>query len=331
MSDEHFFIPPDTDAGIVARMTLQERVDRAIALLKKHEPEDGYYLGFSGGKDSCAIKKLAQLSGVKFETWYNQTTIDPPELVRFIKSHHADAKWNIPKKNMMARVAERNAPPPTRMVRWCCEEYKEHGGDGRTKIIGVRQAESPRRKKWNEVAQDMDKNKVVCPIVYWTHDNLWEFIKAFHIEYCELYDEEFEGKKWDRLGCVDCPLASAEKRQRERRRWPRVAENWKKAIIANWEKWHAVPRKNGGTRFHSRFKSGEELYQWWLNENRADIMREDCQSGSLWAAPETEPASPYCQCKNRSKSVVSSPIDTVESCGDCGKIIDTDENQHLPS
>jgi phosphoadenosine phosphosulfate reductase len=289
MPKDTYLIPAETESAKVAEMNLQQRVDRAIALLKAHEPEDGYYLAFSGGKDSCALKKIAELSGVKFEARYNQTTIDPPELVRFLKQHCPDVQWNLPKHgSMMARVAARSAAPPTRMVRWCCEEYKEHSGDGRVKLIGVRQAEAPRRKAWLEVAQDYDKNKVICPIVYWSDDQLWEFIRAYGVQYCELYDEVFEGHKWDRLGCVDCPLASVEKRQRERRRWPKMAENWKKAVIKNWENWHDKPRKDGKLRFHAKFQSGEEFYEWWLNENTADPMREDCQSGSLWALVESD-------------------------------------------
>jgi 3'-phosphoadenosine 5'-phosphosulfate sulfotransferase (PAPS reductase)/FAD synthetase len=33
--------------------------EQAIARLRKHEPEDGYYLAFSGGKDSMVIYDLA--------------------------------------------------------------------------------------------------------------------------------------------------------------------------------------------------------------------------------------------------------------------------------
>ena len=48
----------------VREMPIQGRVDRAIALLKAHEPTEGYAVAFSGGKDSCAIKKLCQMAGV---------------------------------------------------------------------------------------------------------------------------------------------------------------------------------------------------------------------------------------------------------------------------
>ena len=266
-----------TDMEAVREMPLQSRVDRAIALLKASEPEDGYYLAYSGGKDSDAIKKLCQLAGVSFEAWYNQTTIDPPEVVRYIKTQ-PDVKWNIPEHgNMMMRVSEKNAAPPTRMMRWCCEEYKEHGGHGRTKVMGVRAAESPKRaKRWSEIAQDQYRNVVICPIVLWSDDQLWEFLRAYEVKYCSLYDEG-----WTRLGCVGCPLNN-KSRLLEFKRWPAFEINWKKAIIANWTKYHAAKRDNGKPYFHTRFATGEDMWKWWMQEKRGDVLRDDCQSMLLW-------------------------------------------------
>lgn len=110
-------------------------------------------MAFSGGKDSQCIYHLAQLADVKFDAHYNVTTVDPPELVQFIKEHYPDAwegrehsqysdgttitMWNlIPKKRM----------PPTRLVRYCCEKLKEANGKDRVVITGVRWAESYNRK-----------------------------------------------------------------------------------------------------------------------------------------------------------------------------------------
>lgn len=270
-----------TDMEAVREMPLQSRVDRAIALLKASEPEDGYYLAYSGGKDSDGIKKLCQLAGVKFEARYNQTTIDPPELVRFIKQHHAEVPWNIPEHgNMMHRVANAPKVPPTRAGRWCCEEYKEGGGSGRVKVMGVRAAESAARKRrWFEVSKDWNGDAVICPVVHWSDAQLWEFLRAYEVPYCSLYDEG-----WTRLGCVGCPLASMENQNREFARWPAFERNWKKAIIANWEKWKDVPNtKTGEPRYHAKFKTGEDFWQWWRTTKRPDYFRGDCQSSMLWS------------------------------------------------
>jgi len=254
--------------------SMKDLISRAIQLLKEHEPQEGYYLAFSGGKDSCVIKKLAQLSRVKFDAWYNNTTIDPPELVRFIKQHHADVKWNQPRHGaMMARVAIKPSLPPTRSVRWCCSEYKEQGGKNRVKIVGVRAAESNARRKWKAISEDGNEDKIVCPIVDWSDDQVWQFIKEHAVLYCSLYDEG-----WTRLGCVGCPLAKKENQEREFARWPRYKVNWERAIKANWERHHSKPKRNGEPYYHAKFKTAEDLWQWWLTAKRPDYFRGDCQS-----------------------------------------------------
>lgn len=62
-----------------------DKVADAIKLLQKHEPPEGYFLCFSGGKDSVVIYDLAVKSGVKFDAYHNITTVEPPELMKFIR------------------------------------------------------------------------------------------------------------------------------------------------------------------------------------------------------------------------------------------------------
>jgi phosphoadenosine phosphosulfate reductase len=77
-----------------------KKVQNAIGILKQFEPEDGYYLAFSGGKDSICIYQLAKMAGVKFDSHYNLTTVDPPEVVRFIKTEYPDVEIHRPKESM---------------------------------------------------------------------------------------------------------------------------------------------------------------------------------------------------------------------------------------
>ena len=269
----------------VSELDLDGRIDRAVKLLQDHEPEGGYYVAFSGGKDSCAILWLVKRSGVKFDAWYNNTTIDPPELVKFIKRNHPEVQWNQPRHgNMMKRVATAPKVPPTRSGRWCCSEYKEQGGRNRTKVMGVRAAESPgRRARWAEVAEDMHRNKTICPVVYWADDDIWELLHGKKVSYCELYDQG-----WTRLGCVGCPLASRVNQDREFKRWPKYEANWKKAVMANWEKWKDIPStKTGKPRYQAKFKTGKDFWEWWRNHKAPDPLYE-CQSGLLWTNEEME-------------------------------------------
>lgn len=267
-----------TELETVAEMPLADRVVRAIKLLKDNEPDNGYYLAFSGGKDSCVCKELVRMADVNFEAWYSNTTIDPPELIHFIRQYHPDARWNNPEHgNMMHRVATRPGLPPTRSVRWCCDEYKENGGRGRVKIFGVRASESRARAiRWNEVTLHSDGDLAICPVVYWTEMQIWEFIRFYRIPYCSLYDEGFK-----RLGCVGCPL-NPQSQKREFERWPNFERNWKRAVIANWENFKDAKRRDGKPYMHAKFETGEDFWRWWLNEKSPDYIRGNCQPMLLW-------------------------------------------------
>jgi len=263
------------------RCSLEEKVDRAIALLREYEPPEGYWIAFSGGKDSCVILELAKMASVKYDAHYNNTTIDPPALVKFIKQQHPSISWMMPKHgNMLERIATHPVkPPPTRQIRWCCEEYKENIGIGRFMMFGIRAAESSRRARlWKEVTEHNKSGKALCAIVGWSDDDVWRFIHANSLPYCSLYDEGFK-----RLGCVGCPLAGRANQEKEWARWPWYRKRWEWAVKTNWKRLHNKPRlKDGQPRFQARFKTAEDYWQWWLTTERPDYLREECQTGMLW-------------------------------------------------
>lgn len=134
-----------------------EKERTAIERLKAFEPPDGYYLAYSGGKDSDAILILAKLAGVKFDAVHNLTTADAPETIYYIKSHPEVQIEKAFDKNgnhiTMWNLIEKKMIPPTRVARYCCEKLKERGGKGRVVMTGVRWSESPRRKENANVIQ----------------------------------------------------------------------------------------------------------------------------------------------------------------------------------
>lgn len=140
-------------------MALSDKVAKSIERLKAFEPPEGYYLAFSGGKDSVVCKHLLELAGVKYDATYRVTSVDPPELVRFIKEVHPDVVREIPRysansKNekiagkpiTMWNLIPKKWVPPTKIFRYCCAFLKESGGDGRMTVTGVRWAEGINRK-----------------------------------------------------------------------------------------------------------------------------------------------------------------------------------------
>jgi phosphoadenosine phosphosulfate reductase len=240
-----------------------DKVERAIELLRMYQPKDRPYYGcFSGGKDSCVIKEIARLGNINVIWHYSVTTIDPPELCRFIKKHHPDAIWDAPKIPFFKMAETRGFP--TRRARWCCEEYKESKSPiGSVMIFGVRAAESARRAKtWKEItAHTKTGQYVVSPIVNWTDSEVWQFIKGRNIPYCDLYDQGFK-----RLGCVGCPMSSNKKS--ELMRYPHFYRAWERLFKIIWSNRAGTNQRDGRVWFGERyFNDSNELYQWWLSND----------------------------------------------------------------
>lgn len=223
--------------------------DCAIERLRFHEPPDGYWLAFSGGKDSTVIYDLALRSGVKFDAHYSVTGIDPPELVQHIRQHYPDVQRDMPPESIW-KMIDCHAMP-RRQGRWCCQELKERGGVGRTVLTGVRWAESVRRRKrslYETCYRDATKHYLHA-IIDWSEQDVWDYIHERKLPYCSLYDEGFK-----RLGCVLCPMTSAAQTKRDMERWPKLADAWKRAAYRYYE--HSAGAQ--------KFGSPEAYWQWWI-------------------------------------------------------------------
>lgn len=166
------------------RMTLDGRirdnVEEAIDILRNFEPPEGYYLAFSGGKDSQCVYHLAKMAGVKFDAHYSVTSVDPPELVQFIKSHYPDVEIKIPKDAdgkpiTMWNLISKKRVPPTRVARYCCQYLKENNSKYRVALTGVRKSESINRKKNHGVVTIIGKSKTIEKIAI---DNSVDYSKT---------------------------------------------------------------------------------------------------------------------------------------------------------
>ena len=142
---------------------LAEKEAKAIQRLQSFEPEDGYFLAYSGGKDGDVIKILANLACVKFEAVHSLTTADAPETINYIKSQPdvriERHRYKDGTHKTMWNLIENKLTPPLRQSRYCCAELKEASGAGKVTITGVRWAESTRRKSHSDVVQMIGKPK----------------------------------------------------------------------------------------------------------------------------------------------------------------------------
>ena len=109
------------------RVPLYDKIQMAIDLIRMFENQalslspDGYYVCFSGGKDSIVMAKLFEMAGVKYKLHINNVTIDPPELIAYVKKYWPDVTWHHPPEgNLPMYMKHKSNGPPTRLGRWCC-------------------------------------------------------------------------------------------------------------------------------------------------------------------------------------------------------------------
>lgn len=210
-----------------------EMQDKSIARIQEYSKllkGEPFYFADSFGKDSCVVRDLLIHSGVPFETHHNITSCDPAELLKFGFKNHPEVIIHKPKATMYSLI-ERKGVPPTRMAPYCCDNLKERGGTGRFVITGIRAEESAKRAKRQMVENcynDTSK-RYLHPIIDWTGGSItgdplgdvWEYIHAFKIPYCSLYEEGMS-----RIGCVMCPKSSLKNRLWEIERFPNKARGY---------------------------------------------------------------------------------------------------------
>jgi phosphoadenosine phosphosulfate reductase len=240
------------------------KVDIAIERIKQYEPEEGYYVAFSGGKDSVVITDLVKKAGVKYDAHYNITGVDPPELFYFIRDVHPDVVRHRPEMTMWALIVKKMMPP-TRLIRYCCAYLKEGRGQGRVVVTGVRKSESLKRSKRNVYEQSTGNKKTyfLHPIIDWTENDVWEYIRSNNVAYCSLYDEGFK-----RLGCIGCPMAGRKIREKEFARWPAYEKLYRDAFDIAAQK--NIIRLGNGTINGTRWKNGTEMFDWWMERGKKE-------------------------------------------------------------
>lgn len=192
--------------------------------------------------------------------------------------------WNLIPKKLM---------PPTRLVRYCCQELKENNANGRYIATGVRWDESTKRKNmWDEferigsskktaekfntvmLSNDNDSKRritelcmqkakmTVNPIVDWKEKDIWNYIDQEHICTNELYQCGYK-----RVGCIGCPMAGRKGRLKEFYDFPTFKLNYIRAFDRMLEVRKA---KNLPTQW----ESGEEVFLWWIEDKNVAGQRE---------------------------------------------------------
>lgn len=252
---------------------------------------------YSGGKDSDCIRILADLAGVKHDIVHNLTTVDAPETVRYIQSI-PNVHIEMPKYSMW-QLIEKKKIPPTRLIRYCCDELKEKGGKGRVKVTGVRWAESASRKQNGGVVKiigkpkstialaeelqaeyeqvpkgglilniDNDESRRMVERCYRTTSTLvnpiidWtdkDVWEFLHHYGCKSNPLYQCGMK--RIGCIGCPMQNGKGMKADFIRYPKYRDNYLRAFRRMLKAREAAGLDNNS------WNSPEDVMMWWVGDN----------------------------------------------------------------
>lgn len=202
-------------------------------------------------------------AGIEFRVTHNLTTADPPDNVYYIRRVFAalreegiEAVINYPKRSLW-KIMRETLVIPSRIMRVCCSELKERKmPDAPYIVTGVRWAESAGRRNKSGIAMvytasdrstlaaaagllttddassrrlfeqcAMRGVRVLNPIIDWSDEDVWSYLRDRGIEGNPLYKEG-----WTRIGCVGCPLAGKRARELAFARYPRLYKAWHDAI-----------------------------------------------------------------------------------------------------
>lgn len=260
---------------------LAEKIAASLILLQQGEPlalsmnpSQGYWLGFSGGKDSVVLLSLAKLSGVKFHAEYHVVGNDAPSTVYFIRENFPEVNFWHPWEKFIPLVRKKGLP--TMQRRFCCERTKEAGGKGEVVLTGVRAEESRKRAAYSEVeifsrrkehegkdrSRDVEWLKevehqclkgqdrvMVRPLLNWTEDDIWEYTHKYHLPVNPNY------ATCGRVGCMFCPFAPKDQIEHYEQIYPGFHRAIMDALHVYWQK--------SPEHF---LQTPEAYYDWWKSK-----------------------------------------------------------------
>ena len=300
------------DALKLAPLDLRNKIQHSVELIRKaeklaliYDPDNGFYNTFSGGKDSQALYYIVKMSGVKFQTHINFTSVDPADVVRFVKTQYPSVIRHKPKKSIY-KIAVKKGLLPTMTKRWCCKEYKEISGAGKVTLIGIRREESVRRSKRNEVEVSVKKfsgnidefkewsNKQIERKKKRTLKNQDEFsvkndneVRCINGKDSILISPIFNWTQKDvwyflnniikaphcklydegqtRIGCIMCPMSSLKQTQKDIEKYPYVKKKWIETIKEIRKEGKLSAHKYTDNTNATEDEIAENIFDYWIS------------------------------------------------------------------
>ena len=185
-------------------MTLQDKIAKTKKILKQAEKKYGINhiaIAWKGGKDTTTLMHiiLTMYNGViPYRVMFNDTTLEFPQMYKFIEkvAHQWNLKLLIERhseldlanykkarglalKEEISRIAKINS------LKRALKKYKLKGY-----MLGIRRDENPARKNEKYFSPRPDHIRI-HPLLDFTEEDIWRYIKLFNVPYSPLYDKGY--------------------------------------------------------------------------------------------------------------------------------------------
>jgi len=209
------------DVRVEVEKPFKEKLEQTRKLLRLFARNEDSCVACSFGKDSIVVTFLALEVNPKIKVCFGDTGIEFPETVKLVRTLRDF--WNLDlsvlkpqttfwKINDKIKSEKLRLDDGRKHSDICCYHLKEKPfklwakslGIKRT-ITGITATESRHRmfvacKKGSEYYSFRDGFWKVHPILYWTEQEVWDYIKDNHLPINEAYEKY----GLDRIGCMWC-------------------------------------------------------------------------------------------------------------------------------
>lgn len=111
---------------------------------------------------------------------------------------------------------------------------------------------------------------MINPIVDWTDEDVWDFLRHYGCEGNPLYQCGFK-----RIGCIGCPLGGQRSMKREFALYPKYRNLYVRAFDRMLE-----ARREAGLLIDERWHCGEDVMRWWVGDDPLQTCFEDFEGVS---------------------------------------------------
>lgn len=236
LQDKYINISFETWQETIYRLNehISEIESKSIKLLQQYglNTDRGIINTNSTGKDSMAVLHLAEKAGLKFNSYFNVTTLDVAESNKMAKK--LGFKFTYPDYKGFYNYIKQYNVIPTRLNRCCCRVFKEEptikSFDENAKLLflfGMRNAESTKRSEytdeWCNRAWGNRDWIGILPIREWSEFDVWLYTLRENIRINDKYKMGYS-----RVGCgIACPNYSKTTWVLDKYWYPTMYKRWR--------------------------------------------------------------------------------------------------------